>query len=290
MIGIIPSGTKKSLLRTRALRGGSRHLVLLLGAALMVYPLAWMLGSSLKHPDSIFSSPSPLPASLDVTGYTQGWFALGPPFSLFFLNSLIICAGAVIGNVLSCSLAAFAFARLQFRFKRVLFAVMLGTLMLPLHVLVVPQYILFKQLGWINTFLPLVVPKFFAVDAFFIFLLVQFMRAIPLELEEAAALDGCSAFGFYRKIVMPLSVPALATTAIFTFFFTYNDFLSQLLYLSDVQKFTVSMALRSFVDTTSLSSYNGLFAMSTLALLPILGFFVAFQRLIVDGINTTGFK
>jgi multiple sugar transport system permease protein len=268
----------------------ARNVALLVGAAVMIYPLAWMLGSSFKPAGDIFGTANPVPDEVDLEGYTSGWSALGEPFSRYFLNSLIICAGAVVGNLFSCSLAAFAFARLRFRLRAKLFAVMLGTIMLPFHVLIVPQFVLFRELGWVNTLLPLISPKFLAVDAFFIFLLVQFMRSIPVELDEAAALDGCGPFGLYWRIIMPMCLPALATTAIFTFIFTYNDFFSQLLYLSDVRQFTVPMALRAFVDTTATSNYNGLLAMSVLALLPVLGFFIAFQRLLVEGIATTGIK
>lgn len=275
---------------TRASVPWVRYALLTAGACLMIYPVVWMLAAALSPAERIFSGVWPLRWPLDSYGFKSGWSALGPSFALFFLNSFIICGIAVVGNLISCSVAAYAFARLRFAFRRTLFATLLMTLMLPIHVLIVPQYVLFKLLGWVNTFLPLIVPKFFAVDAFFVFLLIQFIRTIPRELDEAAAIDGCGPFGTYWRVVLPLAKPALATTAVFTFIFTYNDFLSQLLYLSNVNNFTVALALRQFVDSTSLSNYNGLFAMSILALLPVLGFFVAFQRLLVSGIATTGFR
>ena len=141
----------------------------------------------------------------------------------------------MIGNLIACSLTAFAFARLEFRFKWFWFALMMGTLMLPYHVTLVPQYILFLNLGWVNTFLPLVVPRFLAVDAFFIFLMVQFFRGIPREIDEAAIMDGCGPWRIYWRIMLPLSTPVLATAAIFSFIWTYDDFLGPLIYLNDMR-------------------------------------------------------
>ncbi|MBE3560645.1 MAG: carbohydrate ABC transporter permease [Ktedonobacteraceae bacterium] len=256
----------------------------------MIYPLAWMFFASFKEADEIFTSTALLPQRWIFTNYSDGWNALSSPFTTFFINSIIVCAGAVLGNLISCSMAAFAFARVNFKFKGFWFALMLGTIMLPANVVIVPQYVLFKGLDWINTFLPLIVPKFLATDAFFIFLMVQFIRAIPRDLDEAAKIDGCNLFQRYWRIIMPLTVPALVTTAIFTFIWTWNDFFSQLIFLNDQTAYTVPVALRTFQDSTSVSSYGQLFAMSVLSLLPILGFFIAFQRLLVEGISTSGLK
>jgi multiple sugar transport system permease protein len=167
---------------------------------------------------------------------------------------------------------------------------MLGSIMLPLHVVIVPQYILFSQLDWVNTFWPLIVPKFLATDAFFIFLMVQFIRSLPKELEDAAVVDGCNHFQVFLRVVMPLCLPALATTAIFTFIWTWNDFFSQLIYLSDPSMYTVPIALRSFLDATTQSAWGPLFAMSVVSLGPIFGFFLAAQKYLVRGVATTGLK
>lgn len=266
------------------------HAVLCLASLAMLYPLLWMLASSFKPEDEIFGNASLWPTSFSLASYWRGWSGLQVSFGRFFLNSLIISVLSVIGNVLSCSLAAYAVARLRFRGRGFWFALMLGTLMLPYHVTLIPQYILFLGLGWIDTFLPLVVPKFLAVDAFFIFLLVQFFRALPRELDEAAEIDGCSAFGIYWRIILPLSLPALATAAIFTFIFTWDDFFGPLVYLNDMGSYTVQLGLRSFVDSTGKSDWGALFAMSTVTLLPVFAFFVFFQRLLIQGIATTGLK
>ncbi|MFS8115625.1 carbohydrate ABC transporter permease [Rhizobium jaguaris] len=267
------------------------HVVLIVGAFLMLYPLLWMIGSSFKPEGEIFSNLNPIPTRLYFSNYIKGWtLGTGTSFSTFFLNSFIVCLGAIVGNLLSCSLAAYAFARINFHFKGILFALMIGTLMLPFHVTVVPQYIIFNRLGWINTFLPLIVPKFFAVDAFFIFLMVQFIRGIPLELEQAAMVDGCNRLQIFTLIILPLMMPALVTTTIFTFIWTWNDFFSQLLYLNAEKNYTVSLGLRQFLDASGQSSWGSMFAMTTLSLVPVFLVFLFFQKRLVEGIATTGLK
>ncbi len=267
------------------------HGGLIAGAVLMLYPLLWMMGSSFKPEGEIFSDLNPIPTSLDFSNYVRGWtLGTGVSFTTFYLNSFMVCAGAIVGNLVSCSLAAYAFARIGFKFKPLMFALMLGTLMLPFHVVVVPQYIIFNALDWTNSFLPLIVPKFFAVDAFFIFLMVQFIRGIPVELEQAAMVDGCNRGQIFLLIILPLLTPALVTTTIFTFIWTYNDFFSQLLYLNNERKYTVALGLRQFLDATGQSSWGAMFAMTTLSLLPVFVIFLVFQKRLVDGIATTGLK
>jgi multiple sugar transport system permease protein len=268
-----------------------RHMVLIAASICMLYPLLWMVGSSFKPATQIFSNPGALPTEFKLDNYFNGWTALRISFSTFYLNSFIVAGLAVVGNLMACSLAAFAFARLEFRFKKMWFALMLGTLMLPYHVTLVPQYILFLNLGWVNTFLPLVVPKFLAVDAFFIFLMVQFFRGIPREIDEAAIMDGCGPWRIYWRIMLPLSTPVLATAAIFSFIWTYDDFLGPLIYLNDMRDYTVPLALRAFIDSSGGESlYGEMFAMSALSLVPVFIVFLAFQRLIIRGIALGALK
>ena len=268
-----------------------RHVLLTLASVVMLYPLLWMVMSSFKPDELIFSQPAALPAAIDLSNYVEGWTALGVSFTTFYWNSFLIAGLAVIGNLAACSLTAFAFARLDFRFKRMWFALMLGTLMLPYHVTLVPQYVLFLNFGWVNTFLPLVVPKFLAVDAFFIFLMVQFFRGIPREIDEAAIMDGCGPWRIYWKIMLPLSTPVLATAAIFSFIWTYDDFLGPLIYLNDIKTYTVPLALRAFVDSSGGESlYGELFAMSALSLVPVFAVFLAFQQLIIRGVALGALK
>ncbi len=264
--------------------------IILLGLA-MVYPLFWMLSSSFKPSQEIFSSEAFFPKVYTVENYFIGWKGIsGYTFGRFFSNSFFVTFMAVLGNVVSASMAAYAFAKLEFPLKNILFAIMMATLMLPFHVTLIPQYILFNKLGWINTYLPFIVPKFLGVQAFFIFLMVQYMRTIPNEIMESAKIDGCSVIGIYLRLMMPLSVPALITTAILTFMWTWNDFFSQLLYLNEVSKFTIAIALRMFVDATSGSSWGAMFAMSILSLVPLFLLFVVFQKYIVEGITSGSVK
>jgi len=276
--------------RRRAGRSLAFHIVLCVASVLMLYPLLWMLASSFKPESEIFGNASLLPSSFGLDAYRRGWAGLQVSFGRFFLNSLIVSVLSVIGNVLYCSLAAYAVARLDFRGRNFWYALMLGTLMLPYHVTLIPQYILFLNLDWVDTFLPLIVPKFLAVDAFFIFLLVQFFRSIQRELDEAAMIDGCGPWRIYWIVILPLSIPALATAAVFTFIWTWDDFFGPLIYLNDMNSYTVQLGLRSFVDSTGKSDWSGLFAMSTLTLLPLFVLFLLFQRLLIDGIATTGLK
>jgi multiple sugar transport system permease protein len=268
-----------------------RVLVLLVLLCLVVYPLVWMVGTSLKSPTEIASNMGLLPKHWTWGNYHDGWFGLPSiTFGRFFLNSLIISVGVVLANMASCLVTAYAFARLRFPLRRMWFAIMIGTLLLPNHVLIIPQYILFRHLNWINTPLPLIVPKVLATEAFFVFLMVQFMRGIPRDLDEAARLDGCSPYGVFRHVILPLARPALVTTAIFSFIWTWNDFFTQLIYLNDLPKKTVPVGLRMFMDATGQVSLGPMFAMAVVSLLPVFFFFVAFQRLLVEGINTSGLK
>jgi multiple sugar transport system permease protein len=266
------------------------HVVLAVSALVMLYPVIWMVVSSLRPGNEIFRDPGILVKDLRIENYRVGWNALTEPFTRYLLNSAIVVLGSILGNLVSCSMAAYAFARLEFVGKRFWFAIMLLSIMLPIHVVIVPQYILFSHLGWINTVLPLIVPKLLATDAFFVFLMVQFIRGIPRELDEAARIDGCGKGAIFLRIILPLMVPALATTTIFTFIWTWNDFFSQLIYLTDPHMYTVPVALRSFVDSTSSTSWGSMFAMSVVSLVPVFLAFLVGQRFLIKGIATTGIK
>ena len=267
------------------------HIPIILFGLIMLYPLVWMLSASFKTNNEIFQGLNFFPQSPTFANYVIGWKGVsGYSFGRFFFNSFLIACMCIVGNVLSCSMAAYAFAKLDFRLKKVFFSIMMVTLMLPFHVRLIPQYIVFSKIGWVNTYLPLILPRFFAVEGFFIFLLVQFMRNISNELLEAPRIDGCGTFRIYTSFIMPLSVPALVTVAIFTFIWTWNDFLSQIIYLSNPATFTVSLALRMFIDSTGTSSWGSLFAMSCLSLVPLFSMFIIFQRYLIEGIVTGSIK
>ncbi|TDL39712.1 carbohydrate ABC transporter permease [Arthrobacter nitrophenolicus] len=279
--------TSPAAVRVRALL---KHAILIVSALLMIYPLLWMVASSLRPNELIFREPGLWLTTFDTNNYASGWTALANPFSTYLLNSALVVLGCIIGNLVSCSMAAYAFARLNFKGKKPLFGAMLLTIMLPFHVVIVPQYILFSQIGWVNTFWPLIVPKLLATDAFFVFLMVQFIRGIPKELDEAARIDGAGHPRIFLQVILPLMVPALATTTIFTFIWTWNDFFSQLIYLTDPNMFTVPVALRSFIDATASTSWGSMFAMSIVSLLPVFIAFLLGQKFLVKGIATTGIK
>ncbi|MGN8027453.1 carbohydrate ABC transporter permease [Microbacterium sp. 22242] len=282
-----PASRRRALQPVRAL---IKHVVLILGALIMLYPVLWMVVSSLRPADGIFGDPTLVLKTFEIKNYVNGWNALTEPYGHYLINSMLVVLGAILGNLVACSLAAYAFARLNFRGKRWWFGIMLVTIMVPIHVIIVPQYIMFSQIGWVNTFWPLIVPKLLATDAFFVFLMVQFMRGIPRELDEAARIDGAGHPRIFLQIILPLMVPALGTTTIFTFIWTWNDFFSQLIYLTDPAKYTSSLALRSFVDAQGSTDWGAVFAMSVVSLLPVFLVFLFGQRFLLRGIATTGGK
>jgi pectin-derived oligosaccharide transport system permease protein len=267
-----------------------KHVLLIVASLVMVYPLLWMLVSSFRPTDVIFRTPGLWLNDVYIKNYTEGWFALSSPFSQYIINSGIVVVGAIAGNLFSCSLAAYAFARLKFRLRTLWFSIMLVTIMLPIHVILVPQYILFNKLGFVNTFVPLILPKFLATDAFLVFLMVQFIRGIPRELDEAARLDGCGHWKIFSRVMVPLMGPALGTTAICTFIWTWSDFFTPLIYLTNPIAYTVPVALRSFLDATTASNWGAMFAMSVVTLIPLFLAFLFGQRFLVRGIATTGGK
>jgi multiple sugar transport system permease protein len=267
-----------------------KHVLMIAASFVMIYPLLWLLVSSFRPTEVIFRTPGLWLNDLVIENYTEGWFALGQPFGHYIINSAIVVIGAVVGNLFACSLAAYAFARLKFRLKTLWFSIMLVTVMLPIHVVLVPQYILFNNLGWVNTFVPLILPKFLGVDAFFIFLMVQFIRGVPRELDEAARIDGCGHWRIFFRVLIPLMGPALATCAIFTFIWTWSDFFTPLTYLTDPNSYTVPVALKGFLDATSGSNWGAMFAMSIVTLIPLFLVFLFGQKFLVKGIATTGGK
>jgi multiple sugar transport system permease protein len=257
----------------------------------MIYPLIWLIASSFKPREEIFRRASTLiPQNPTISNYIDGWAGFGGiTFSTFFLNSFIVAGVGTLTVVFASALVAYGFARLRFAGKNFWFTCMLLTLMLPTQVQIIPQYIVFNKLNWINTFWPLLVPRFFG-QAFFIFLMIQFIRGIPRELDEAAEIDGAGKFDIFWRVILPLLMPAIITSAIFSFYWTWEDFFGPLLYLSKPQLYTVSLALKNFADSSSATNWGAIFAMSVLSLLPVFILFIIFQRYIVEGISTSGLK
>lgn len=276
--------------RRRSTRDLLKHLGLGVFVLLMIYPLVWMAVSAFKPSHQILTQPGLIPQDLTFDNFVEGWNALNRPFSAFLLNSLLVSVGSIVGNLFSCALTAYALARLEFRMRKVYLGITLVSVMLPMHVLVIPQYLFFSQLGMVNTYFPLLIPKFLATDAFFVYLMVQFIRTIPRDLDRAAWIDGSGPFRTFWYVILPLMRPALVTTTIFTFIWTWNDFFVPLIYLTSPKMFTVSVALSSMVDSQSQEGVGMLFAMSLVSLLPVLAFFAFAQKHLIRGIATTGLK
>jgi multiple sugar transport system permease protein len=266
-------------------------IVLLALTALVLYPLVWLFLSTFKPNSEFGQNPGLIPQNPTLENYGKVMEGIaGIPMSQFFLNSIIIGVGSVIGVLFSSSLAAYAFARVQFKGLGVFFAAMIGTLLLPFHVLIIPQYIIFNRLDLIDTFIPILLPKFLATEAFFVFLLVQFIRQMPRDMDEAARIDGAGHFRIFWSIILPLIKPALITCAIFAFIWSWNDFLGPLLYLTSPEHYPLPIALRLYNDQSSTSDYGATITASFIALLPVLLFFLVFQRFLVDGVATQGLK
>jgi multiple sugar transport system permease protein len=267
------------------------HLVTGGFAVLMLYPIIWLLMSSFKESSQVFiTAHSLIPEPFILSNYTEGWRGIaGQSFGVFIKNSLIIVGLSTIGAVASSALIAYGFARINFKWKAFWFACMMVTMMLPHEIVMIPQYIIFAKIGWLNSFKPIVVPQFFG-HAFFIFLMVQFIRNIPLELDEAARIDGCGRFSIFYRIILPLITPALATAAIFSFYWKWEDLINPVLYLNSPEKYPVSLALKLFLDSESASNWGAMFAMSVVSLLPVILIFFLFQKYIVEGISTSGLK
>ncbi|MBJ2354896.1 carbohydrate ABC transporter permease [Sphaerochaeta sp. S2] len=266
------------------------HIVVILLGFLMLYPILWMISNSFKTNAEIFGSSSLIPESLSLEHYIRGWrFNNTITFTTFFKNSFYYTILSTFGAVIASSLVAYGFARVPFRGRSFWYACMFLTMMIPYQVVMVPQFIIFHKIGWINSFKPLIIPQFAGLP-FFIFLMVQFIRQIPYELDDSAKIDGCNRFMIYSRILFPLIKPAVITSTIFSFYWRWDDFLGPLLFLNKPRLFTVSLALRMFSDPQTSTDWSAIFAMGTLSLLPVLIIFLVFQKYIVQGLATTGLK
>lgn len=268
------------------------HVVICLIGIIMIYPLIWMIMSSFKETGTIFTTAGSLiPEKFILDNYRNGWkgFA-GIAFSTFFKNSLFISIVATIGTILSSAVVAYGFARFEFRGRKLMFTAMLLSMMLPAQVLMIPQYLWYQKLNWVGSYMPLIIPYFFATQGFFVYLMSNFIEGIPRELDEAAKIDGCSYFGIFRLVIAPLMKPAVVTGSIFSFMWRWDDFLSALLYINKTAKYPVSLALKLFCDPGSSSDYGAMFAMATLSVLPAVVIFLFFQKYLVEGISTSGLK
>ncbi len=274
--------------------GGARLVrgtLLLAVAILMLYPLLWLVGATFKTNAQIFTEAGFWPQQFGFSAYAKGWkTSTEYTFATYFLNSFLIVVPRIVVTVVSCVLVAYAFARFEFWGRKLLFSIMVGTMMLPLIVLRLPQYLMFRELGWLDTYLPLILPSAFATDTFFVFMLVQFLRGIPRDMEEAAMIDGCNAAQLLWHIIVPLLKPAIISVVVFQFIWTMNDFMGPLIYLASVEKYPVSLALKMSIGATEEVEWANVIAISVVALIPSVAVFFAAQKHFIEGAASSGIK
>jgi ABC-type glycerol-3-phosphate transport system permease component len=284
---------KHKLLNKKTFIAVRTHILMTALSICIVYPMVWWIGAAFKTNAEI-PLASLFPKEWQIRNFIDGWHGLPKyGFEQFYLNSAKIIIVVIVLAVFSCSLTAFGFARLEFPLKKLWFSILIGTLMLPGQVVLIPQYIMFNRLRWVDSYLPFYVPHLLAAgvgSAFSIYLLIQFIRGIPRELDESAKLDGCSWFGIYARIIMPLCRTAIVSMVIFIFLWNWDDFFGHLLYINSLDKFTVGLALRMFIDSESSAPWGQLLAMSLVSVIPAVAVFFAAQRHFVDGISTGALK
>lgn len=267
------------------------YLLIILIGCVLLFPIVWMFSAAFKTNEEIFGSIALLPKTFSFENFILGWKSAGQySYLTYFLNSFILVIPTTLLTLASCSVVAYGFARFNFPFKKQLFALLIATLMLPNSVIIIPRYVLFNKLGWLDSYLPFWAPALLACYPFFVFQMVQFMRGIPRDLDESACIDGCGTFRVFWQILLPLMKPALFSAALFQFLWTYNDYFNSLIYINSVSKYTVSLALRLSVDAESVVVWGRVMAMAFVAVLPLILLFFAAQKYFVEGIATSGLK
>lgn len=267
------------------------HIFVCAFGLLMIYPVLWMVSGSLKNNTEILNGGMDLiPYNWRFENFTNGWKGFGGiSFRIFFQNSFLVASISTLATVLSSSCVAYAFSRVRFKGRNLWFMAMIGTMMLPSQIILVPQYIIYNKLHFVGTYLPLILPHFFG-QAFFIYQMMQFGAGIPKDLDEAAIIDGCSKYSIFTRIFLPLLKPSIVTTIIIQFYWKWDDFMSPMIYLSKPYLYTASVAIKNFADSTSTTDYGAMFAMSTLSLVPVFLIFLFFNRYLVEGISGSGIK
>lgn len=260
-------------------------------AAVMVFPLFWLLMASFKTDIEIFASANLLPKEWVLDAYVKGWSVMGTfTYSLFYKNTFVMVILTVIGTLASSILVGYGFARYKFPLKQLLFILVISGLLLPQEILIVPRFMMFREMGWTDSYKPIIIPAMFATYPFFVYMFIQFFRGVPRELDESAYMDGCSSFMILLKIIMPISKPAIFTAIVFQFIWRWNDFLTPLIYINSVKKYPIALILRTFIDISDRVLWNQALAMSMVSIIPPIIVFLFFQRYVVEGIATTGIK
>lgn len=270
---------------------GLKYAFLIIFGLLMIYPLIWMFFASFKENNEIYTGTKLLPASFSFEGFVNGWNSVGGyTYADFFRNSFVLTIPTTILTVVSSTLVAYGFARFEFKGKKQMFTLLLSTLMLPNAILIIPRYTIFRNLGVLDSYWPFYLMAMFACYPFFIYMLVQFFRGIPKDLDESAFIDGCGTFRTLTSILVPILKPAMFSAGLFQFLWTYNDYFNSLIYINSVKKYTVSLALRLSLDVESVVVWKNVMAMSFVAVLPVVILFFLCQKYFVEGIATSGLK
>lgn len=278
--------------RRHAFRMGCMYAVLILVAIIMIYPIIWLIGASFKSNAEIFTSIGFWPSSFDFGPYIDGW-KTGTQYTMghYFINTFKIVIPKVICVIVSVTLTAYGFSRFNFPLKKLFFSCVIGTMLLPNIILRIPSYLMWKTFGMLDTYAPLVLPSLFATDLFFVFMLIQFFRGVPRDLDEAAEIDGCNSLQILVQILMPVLKPAIISCALFTFMWTMNDFMSPLIYISSVEKYPLTIALKMSMDATGGAfDWNKVIAMSLVGLAPSIIVFFSCQKYFIEGIASSGIK
>lgn len=275
----------------KKLFGFLSYACLIIIGLVMIYPLIWMLFTSFKSNDEIFGSLKLLPSSFSLEPYIKGWSSAGGiTYGKFFINTFMLVIPTTLFTVLSSTLVAYGFTRFEFKGKKLMFGLLISTLMLPNAVIIIPRYTIFKTLGVLDSYGPFYLQAIFACYPFFTYMLIQFMRGLPKELDESAYIDGCGTFRVLFNILLPLLKPAMFSAALFQFLWTYNDYFNSLIYINTVKKYTVSLALRLSIDADTVVQWNQVMAMACVAVIPVVILFFFAQKYFVEGISTTGLK
>ncbi|MCJ2002224.1 ABC transporter permease protein [Pseudolactococcus piscium] len=290
-MAVTPSLSENRKLQNQKISAVMRYVVLTLVAVVMLYPIIWLVGASFKENNEIFTSIGFIPKRLDFQAYIDGWNTKGDyTFTLYFINTFKYVVPKIIFTLLSATLTAYGFARFEFPFKKIMFSLLMATMFLPQVVTRIPLYLFWKNLGLLDTYVPLIANSVFAQEPFFVFMMIQFLRSIPRDLDEAATIDGCGEFGILWRILVPALKPALISCVIFQFVWTFSDFLGPLIYITSQDKFPVSLALKLNIDPSTNTPWNQVFAMSLISLLPAIILFFSAQKYFVDGVTSSGIK
>ena len=265
-------------------------LIIVIIGLVLLYPIIYMFFGTFKSNEEIFGSTKLLPESFSLVNYIEGWTGTAMSYTKYFANTALMVIPTTLLTVASSAFVAYGFARFRFPGKKILFGVLVATLMLPNSVLIVPRYLLYNQFGWLDSYMPFYVQALFACNSFFVYQIVQFMRGLPKDLDESAYIDGCGTFRVFWQILLPLMKPAIFSAGLFQFMWTYNDYFNPLIYLNSTNKYVISLALRSTLDAESVVVWGKVLAMAFVAVIPLVILFFAAQKYFVEGIATSGMK